>query len=54
MQGQMTVSFTLVDAGGGTDIVAAHDGVPSGVSPADNELGWRISLGKLAALVEGR
>jgi hypothetical protein len=27
-------------------------GVPPGVSPVDNELGWRRSLDKLAALVE--
>ncbi len=54
MQGEMTVTFALVDAGGGTDIHAVHDGVPPGVPPADNELGWRLSLGKLAALVEGR
>jgi hypothetical protein len=52
MQGEMTVAFTLRDAGGGTDILAVHDGVPPGVSPADNELGWRLSLDKLAALVE--
>ena len=39
-------------AGGGTDIVAVHDALPPAVSPADNELGWRMSLGKLAALVE--
>jgi hypothetical protein len=29
-----------------------HDGLPPGLSPADNELGWRLSLAKLAALVE--
>lgn len=29
-----------------------NDGLPRGVSAADNELGWQISLGKLAALVE--
>ena len=32
---------------------ARHDGVPSGVSPAGNEKGWRESLARLAALVEG-
>jgi len=26
--------------------------LPRGVSPADNELGWRMALVKLAALVE--
>ena len=53
MQGEMTVTFTLRDAAGGTEIVAEHAGVPAGIPPADNELGWRLSLGKLARLVEG-
>jgi uncharacterized protein YndB with AHSA1/START domain len=52
MQGEMTITYTLADADGGTEISAVHDGVPPGVSPADNELGWRQSLDKLAALVE--
>jgi len=54
MQGEMTIAFTLVDAHGGTEIRAIHDGVPPGVSPADNELGWQQSLANLAALVEAR
>jgi uncharacterized protein YndB with AHSA1/START domain len=52
LRGEMTITFTLTDADGGTDIFAVHDGVPSGVPPADNELGWQMSLAKLAALVE--
>jgi uncharacterized protein YndB with AHSA1/START domain len=52
LQGEMTITFALVDADGGTDVVAVHDGLPPGVPPADNETGWRSSLGKLAALVE--
>lgn len=54
MQGEMTITFNLVDADGGTEIRAIHEGVPSGVTDADNELGWQMSLGKLAALVEDR
>jgi uncharacterized protein YndB with AHSA1/START domain len=54
LQGEMTITFSLVDAAAGTDILAVHDGVPRGVSPADNEAGWRSSLAKLAALVEER
>jgi uncharacterized protein YndB with AHSA1/START domain len=53
MQGEMTVTFSLVDARGGTDVHAVHDRLPPGLSPADNETGWRMSLDKLAALVEG-
>jgi uncharacterized protein YndB with AHSA1/START domain len=53
LRGEMTITISLADAdGGGTDLVAVHDGLPDGVSPADNELGWRDSLGRLAALVE--
>jgi hypothetical protein len=54
MRGEMTISFTLTDAAaGGTDLFAVHEGLPGGVSTADNELGWRMSLGKLATLVQG-
>ena len=52
MRGAMTITFTLSDADGGTDLFAVHDGLPRGLSTTDNELGWRMSLGKLAALVE--
>jgi uncharacterized protein YndB with AHSA1/START domain len=53
LRGEMTITITLADAGGGTDLLAVHDGLPPGLSAADNELGWRMSLAKLAALVEG-
>ena len=52
MQGKMTITTTLVDADGGTELVAVHDGLPPGVRPADNELGWSQALDRLAALVE--
>jgi uncharacterized protein YndB with AHSA1/START domain len=52
LRGEMTITITLVDADGGTDLHAVHDGLPPGVSAADNEIGWRLALGKLAALVE--
>ena len=42
------------DAGGVTDIIAVHDKLPPGLSAADNETGWRMSLAKLAALAEGQ
>jgi hypothetical protein len=48
----MTVTITLVDADGGTDVLGVHAGLPPGVPPADNETGWRMALAKLAALVE--
>jgi uncharacterized protein YndB with AHSA1/START domain len=52
LQGEMTIRFSLADADGGTDLLAVHDRLPPGLSPADNETGWRSSLAKLAALVE--
>src|SRR6266511_1720533 len=53
LRGKMTITFTLADTDGGTNLMAVHDGLPRGVSPADNETGWRMALAKLAALVEG-
>jgi uncharacterized protein YndB with AHSA1/START domain len=52
LRGEMTITITLVDAPGGADLLAEHKGLPPGVSPADNETGWRMALAKLAALVE--
>jgi len=53
LRGEMTLTITLADAdGGGTELLAVHEGLPPGVPAADNELGWRLSLEKLAALVE--
>ena len=52
MQGEMTVTYTLADVGDGTDLVGLHEGLPPGVAPADNEVGWNMSLTKLANLVE--
>lgn len=54
LAGVMTVTTTLRDVDGGTELSARHDGLPPGVSLADNELGWRMSLEKLAGVVEGR
>ena len=51
-RGEMTITITLADANGGTNLLAVHDGLPPGVSSADNETGWRMALAKLAAFVE--
>jgi uncharacterized protein YndB with AHSA1/START domain len=50
--GVMTMTTTLTDADGGTDVLVVHDGIPAGVPAADNEAGTRMALAKLAALVE--
>jgi uncharacterized protein YndB with AHSA1/START domain len=52
MRGEMTITITLTDVGGGTDLLAVHDGLPPGLRAEDNEAGWRSSLAKLAALIE--
>jgi uncharacterized protein YndB with AHSA1/START domain len=51
-QGEMTITTTLTDADGGTDVVIVHEGIPSGVSAQDNDIGTRMALDNLAALVE--
>jgi uncharacterized protein YndB with AHSA1/START domain len=52
LRGEMTITITLADGNDGTDVLAVHEGLPRGVSPADNEVGWQMALAKLAALVE--
>ena len=52
LQGEMTITITLSDAGGGTLVHALHEGLPPGVPSTDNETGWRMALDKLAALIE--
>jgi uncharacterized protein YndB with AHSA1/START domain len=52
LRGEMTITITLADSDGGTDIIAVHDGLPPGLPADDNESGWIDSLAKLAALVE--
>lgn len=53
LRGPMQITITLADADdGGTDLLAVHAGLPPGLSPADNETGWRMALARLARLVE--
>ncbi len=52
LRGEMTITITLADADGGTEFVAVHDRLPPGLSPADNETGWRMALDRLVKLVE--
>jgi len=50
--GTMTITTTLTDAGGGTDVLIVHEGIPDIVPAADNETGTRMALANLAKLVE--
>jgi len=52
LRGEMTMTTTLTDAEGGTDVLVVHEGVPDKVPPADNETGTRMALAKLAKLTE--
>lgn len=52
VQGEMTITYLLADADHGTEVTGVHENLPAGVSAADNELGWNMSLDKLARLVE--
>lgn len=55
LQGEMTVTITLRDAGGGgTELDAVHANLPPGLDADDNERGWSSALDRLAALVESR
>jgi uncharacterized protein YndB with AHSA1/START domain len=51
LRGEMTMTVTLRDAAGGTELTAVHEGVPAGIPPEQNELGWRMALDRLAALL---
>jgi uncharacterized protein YndB with AHSA1/START domain len=52
LRGEMTMTTTLADADGGTDVLVVHEGIPSGVPTTDNETGTRMALANLARFVE--
>jgi uncharacterized protein YndB with AHSA1/START domain len=54
LRGTMTMTTTLTDTAGGTDVLVVHEGVPDAIPAADNETGTRMALDNLAKLVEGR
>jgi uncharacterized protein YndB with AHSA1/START domain len=51
LRGTMTITTVLAEADGGTDVHVVHEGLPAGVSAADNETGTRMALANLARLV---
>ena len=53
LQGAMTMTWTLSEVEGGTQVDLLHEGLPDVVPPEDNATGTRMSLTKLAAYVEG-
>jgi uncharacterized protein YndB with AHSA1/START domain len=52
LRGQMTITTTLTERAGGTDVVVGHEGIPDKVPAADNETGTRMALANLAMLIE--
>ena len=52
MKGEMTITYLLEERDGGTDVTGIHENLPPGLSATDNELGWSMSMDKLANLVE--
>lgn len=52
LRGEMTMTTTLTEAGGGTEVLVVHEGIPDSVPAADNETGTRMALENLAKLVE--
>ena len=52
LAGTMTMTTTLTDVDGGTDVLVVHEGIPDSVPAADNETGTRMALASLARLVE--
>ncbi|GIF49205.1 uncharacterized protein YndB with AHSA1/START domain [Asanoa ferruginea] len=52
LHGEMTMTTTLTDAEGGTDVLIVHEGLPDDVPAEDNETGTRMALANLARLVE--
>ena len=52
LRGQMTMTTTLTEAAGGTDVLVVHEGIPDKVPVGDNETGTRMALANLAKLVE--
>jgi uncharacterized protein YndB with AHSA1/START domain len=53
LRGVMTMTTTIAPSAGGSTVTVRHVGVPDAVSPADNEVGTRMALAKLAALLSG-
>lgn len=53
VSGTMTITYSLSEAPEGrTSLTGIHENLPPGVSPEANELGWKMSIDKLARLVE--
>lgn len=52
LAGAMTITYLLEEDGEGTLVTGTHEDLPTGLDPEANELGWTMSMAKLAGLVE--
>jgi uncharacterized protein YndB with AHSA1/START domain len=52
LRAPMTMTTTLTDAEGGTDVLIVHENIPDTIPAGDNETGTRMALANLARLVE--
>jgi uncharacterized protein YndB with AHSA1/START domain len=52
MQGEMTVTITLEEVEGGTEVTVWQEGIPKPIPEEDAATGWGMSLENLARLVE--
>jgi uncharacterized protein YndB with AHSA1/START domain len=52
MQGEMTVTITLKEGEGGTEVTVRQEGIPTPIPEEDAATGWGMSLENLARLVE--
>lgn len=50
--GEMTISWDLADAPGGTRVTVTCQNAPAGIRPEDHEMGLAATLANLAAFVE--
>ncbi len=50
--GPMTISWTLADVPGGTEVTILCENEPEGIRPNDHEMGLRSTLENLAAFTE--
>jgi hypothetical protein len=50
--GEVRITFSPADTGGGTEVVVFSEDIPQGNRPEDNEMVCRSTLQKLAAFVE--
>ena len=53
LKGDMTITISLADAPGGTEVTWLHENVPAAIRPEDNKVGTQMTLENLARLLEG-